>query len=435
MIEFVIAFINTRLEALNFFGEVKGLAELLQKEETVDGTPVTKIFPAIYCKGGDYKDVDDLSTYEEGLCYHRILSQSTEDGETEAVTACDKPLRQVTNMRLVALVPKKIFEDKNDNEFIDQKVLQNIKNAIFASNEDSIANTLKVDIVQIQVISNDTDRYAVFGEEFDEVRFNIGLEFILLSVDYDVAIEASQACFQNFDCDGLTPPVFCESTVIDANNPASPITLVNQETYTCLPSGGPTPSGHLYIRPALTGQKTSFRPRDDGNRNATGGYDFSGDPINPLTISQLDPANRLLLLNNNSFGNLNVWTNDLGGSVFDGSDGSTVNYSVNNYTGYGWSIIRKVGTWNVAIDDNTFATFTDMFVPNTNEMADIIDWFNATAMFNFAPFSNTGNHNLWTGTTAAFATTFVFSYRNVSYTVSFFNKGDSRDYYRTRKHF
>ncbi len=232
MIEFVIAFINGRLAALNFFEEVKGLAERLEKE--VEDDEGTQIFPAIYCDNGNYDYIDDLTQWENGLAYHRLLSEFTEPGEGEAVTACDKIFRKTFEMRLVALVPKSIFDAQNDDKYIDQKIINNIENAIFASNEPDIVNTLKVDVVSIQTNSSDADRYSVFGEEHENVKFNIGFEYAYVAVNYTVVIEATQSCFQNFDCDGLTAPVFCQATVNDANNPASPILLGNGETYECV---------------------------------------------------------------------------------------------------------------------------------------------------------------------------------------------------------
>lgn len=84
-------------------------------------------------------------------------------------------------------------------------------------------------------------------------------------------------------------------------------------------------------------------------------FDYSVVGITPI----LDPADETKLLTANFWGNLNRATNDLGGSVFDGSDGSTSGYLVDNYTGLGWYLQTPIvppTTWSDSSD--TIKTLT-----------------------------------------------------------------------------
>lgn len=213
----------------------------------------------------------------------------------------------------------------------------------------------------------------------------------------------------------------------------SSVILPAQTAMVCTPAG-PTPSGVAYCRPALTGQTISYNARDDGDRQQTGEYDFSADGQTPATVQRLDPASRLLLEFNNTFGNKTRFTNDMGGTVTNGSDGSTADYTVDNYTGYGWKISINVGVWTVALADNVFGSFTDMFIPNYNEIAMMADLENTDPM-NYAPFNSTANVPFPTGTTAFNSTTVNYSLDNNTGRMTTTAKTTFYVYFRTRKHF
>lgn len=188
-----------------------------------------------------------------------------------------------------------------------------------------------------------------------------------------------------------------------------------------------------YHRPSLTGETIDYGARSDGWRQQNGGYDFSSDPSSPASFAMLDPANRLLLLTNNSFGNKNRFTNDVGGSVYDGTGGSTVNYTIDHYTGYGWEIVLKAAPWTTALADNTFGGYTDMFVPNINEIELLITY--AGTWFNYAPFNFSLNSQIWTSTTLDSGATNAYYEVNINKNTVQAAKTIGFSYFRTRKHF
>lgn len=80
---------------------------------------------------------------------------------------------------------------------------------------------------------------------------------------------------------------------------------------------------------------------------------------------------RKTLAYDNEFGNTNQFTNSLGGSVYDGSDGSLIGYSIDHITGYGWYDGGLSSTdW---YDDLADALGTDF--GGSNATLGFTDWF------------------------------------------------------------
>ncbi len=109
-------------------------------------------------------------------------------------------------------------------------------------------------------------------------------------------------------------------------------------------------------------------------RSNTNYFDYNAQGLKVV----LDKTDETKLINLNFWGNLNRATNDLGGNVFDGSDGSTPNYLVDNFTGLGWYLNEAVGasvSWeNSAIAIQTFNAegFNDWRMPNAYDIRQII---------------------------------------------------------------
>lgn len=159
-----------------------------------------------------------------------------------------------------------------------------------------------------------------------------------------------------------------------------------------------------------------------------------------------DPNNFTKLLTKNAFDNLEKFTNDLGGSTYDGSGGETVDYTVNHYNGIGYLIKNQrdisggIGdaNWNDNID-NALAwvqgPYSDFFLPYFDALTDIAKRGTGTA-FNYAPFSVSTNLQYWTSTTAISPTTEAYVVNRLG-VVSDNGKGvtSSRNAFYCRKHF
>ena len=92
----------------------------------------------------------------------------------------------------------------------------------------------------------------------------------------------------------------------------------------------------------------------------------------------LDKTDEDLLLTLNAFGNYLRTTNDLGGSVYDGTDGSTTNYLIDHLTGMGWYLLETSPgntSWtDSAINLQTFTdgTYSDYRMPTAYDVRQIM---------------------------------------------------------------
>ena len=121
-------------------------------------------------------------------------------------------------------------------------------------------------------------------------------------------------------------------------------------------NGGLSSASISYVRYNGRFQTTQYLTNDlEWYKSNTTYFDYSVVGVTPL----LDPADETKLLTQNFWGNLNRATNDLGGTVFDGSDGSTSGYLVDNYTGLGWYLQTPINGAPSWIDSaNTIKTLT-----------------------------------------------------------------------------
>lgn len=126
-------------------------------------------------------------------------------------------------------------------------------------------------------------------------------------------------------------------------------------------------SGIAYQRPSLSGQTTSYATYDDAWHLANGSYDYT-PPANPEYIAELDTTaiNPFITLkNNNTFGDLNRFTDELGTQIYAND------YVIDHLTGLGWTKLRPfTGTYADALPySNTYTLlgFTDFRAPSYYE--------------------------------------------------------------------
>lgn len=175
--------------------------------------------------------------------------------------------------------------------------------------------------------------------------------------------------------------------------------IPSMEDVVCTPAV--TPSGIAYQRPVPTGSITSYRTGDDAYFFNLGQRDFIEPPY-PLSYALLDSfIDWYTLKNNNVFGNKNRFTNDLGGSVYNGSDGSTSFYMIDHLTGLAWDRQGKGSdTWNNHIDGGLAHSLgsytTGWFLPNRAELLTVADQSRPSNKV-FQWFSGSGTTNAyWT---------------------------------------
>ena len=121
-------------------------------------------------------------------------------------------------------------------------------------------------------------------------------------------------------------------------------------------SGGSASTTISYVRYDGRFQPTQYLLDDLAWYNTfTTFFNYAVVGVRPI----LDKTNERKLLTLNFWGNLDRATNDAGGVVFDGSDGSTPSYLVDNYTGLGWYLQSPIaGNANWADSNSTIQSLT-----------------------------------------------------------------------------
>ena len=146
-----------------------------------------------------------------------------------------------------------------------------------------------------------------------------------------------------------------------------------------------------------TGQTTSYRTGDDGDREEGRGVDFD------------------TLDFNNPFGDTNRFTDTAGGQNYDGTGGSENNVIVDwayhdqvaGTVQIWYNVVTASSNWNTAIDDSlslTVGSWSDWYLPNLMELLSIT-WYEIDTgnliLLNYAPFNIdvTGTTSrMWTST-------------------------------------
>ena len=428
MIEAIIALINSRFVTLDLFKDVRGLCEIIQSKE---GDSL-KSFPAEYCDG-EYKHIDFKSNWEDGISYHRQIGVNTEEDGEEGVTACDVEVIRTYPMRVVCLIPKDKFTNKNNNQFIDDKFATNIANSLKIVNSSVIAQTLKAETVSVDIVATQKDRYTVFEEEFTLPDGHVPkFEFAFFFVDYIITIAATQKCFENFDCDGFVVPEFCPVfvpvVITDINNPDSPVSRNSGTTYTCELGSGCTLEGAVpfidqfscvqlnenltqaqrdfiqHREAAVSGLTTSGRANDDGDLETGIGFTAPG----------VTDAKFFVLGCNNTFGQIRRFSDDVGDFYEDTTGNGVPNaknvataydnlYLIDHLTGMGWTL-EALGnaSWNDAVDGastyvHSILGFSDWRLPTPLEILGLFN-YELNTVLNWQPFGVAGVNSYWTGT-------------------------------------
>ena len=154
----------------------------------------------------------------------------------------------------------------------------------------------------------------------------------------------------------------------------------------------------IYQRPIPTSVYTSYLTADDGWHMQNGTYTYENKVGNLASIDYSAVGNIGRILSaNNSFGNLNRFTDEFGTQTFASG------YAIDHLTGLGWKIaIHGVGiNWANSISGAaalTFATYSDWRVPNYQEQ-DSLFIYNTANTMNYSPFNINTNQRLWSSTT------------------------------------
>lgn len=192
--------------------------------------------------------------------------------------------------------------------------------------------------------------------------------------------------------------------------------------------------GRGYEYPQSTDQQTSFRTGDDNDIERTVFGPVNRQAQTLKARNTLSGTNFLLLNNDNSFGNKDRLTDDVGGQTY-ASD-----LVIDNYTGLMWyRVLPATVPWNDAIDNALASTqggFSDWFLPSMNHYLSIFRLGAGVDIgYNYAPFNIGVTTSMWPGSTDPSPTTASLRMRGIIPPAISSAKTVSHSHMICRKHF
>ncbi len=381
MKETIIAYVNSLIEPLEHFSKVHGLAELIEDR---DGNSIA----SIYTHSGEYEPVNN-EDFDDGVLYHRDNGPWTQE-ETDTFAFPKLFYNRTFPFKLVGVVLKDIL--KEDDKYIDDKISENIVAQISAKTTASLATSLNAQSATVEITSVSTDRKDIQSTEWDNT-IKLDPKYLVISVEYNVVVTASKKCFEIFTCDEQTIANFNKCTVIDGINPASPIILMANQTYTCL-TAGVVPLAYSY---PFSNEPNTFGTGSDGfiEVNIIG-------PLRPTTQNVRINAlvNDTTLNGNNKHGNTSRFTDTLGTQIYANDIIQVHDIGLEFYR-----VVQPVANFSTFIIDalgtdfggnNSTLGLTNWFGPTSKQLVPLFD-YSLTAVLFYSPFNLAGN--LQTSTT------------------------------------
>jgi hypothetical protein len=320
--------------------------------------------------------------------------------------------RLLTGVSLIIVVADKTFKDYTSLDDTTSDTLQCCRD---------IHNTLKRSPRWRQILTVRSASVSRFIDKGDDM---ITGHILQLQADLKDSESYCNLPMGDYDFEGETDPLVpcAPSTIVNStatylqdvdsgatfqlpdvtniDTDGSPVVTPAQTPFVCS-----TPTGIAYRNIRGTGQWTSYRVGDEGYHAQLGTYQRSFTGVK-TELDYSTSAFFLTMLNNNAFGNKSRFTNDLGGAVTDGSDGSTALYVVDHDTGLGWDIeLQGSGNWNASIDyanSRTVGIYNDFRQPSLQEVDSITDSSRPVNVHDYPPFNIT--LAFYTGTTFAAST-------------------------------
>lgn len=199
MIDLIIPFLNQKVTATNYFVQVLGFANRIEREALV--------YPAIYTKN-EFKRID-LDAFGS-VSYWRL------NGD---VSYSDKPSETVVGKEYTATIPLKfvgfIKKDKTHNDaFFATKIINGII-GITTTNSTPLIEALKALTLTINARKYDADPIKVAAGEYENIPFEPRYDYSMFSIDYEITIVSNENCFNDI-CDTITEVKCGKVRIVDA---------------------------------------------------------------------------------------------------------------------------------------------------------------------------------------------------------------------------
>ena len=172
---------------------------LSTRHETVKNGK-TQSYPAFYNTKGELTPLTNIDG-TNGLIYHKKTGSASSAISDTKLAACSVFYQREYPMQIIAFFPKNILNV--DNNYIEEKVFENISNAIQANNPKPLRAALKALNITISTKNFSSDRQQILDSEIKNYDLKLPTEWAVISIDYTVTIEASERCFEQWACNDV----------------------------------------------------------------------------------------------------------------------------------------------------------------------------------------------------------------------------------------
>jgi hypothetical protein len=184
MLEKIITYLNTKLEATNYFEKVFELAELVANSSG-------KTTPKAYCTKSNWEEVTKPDKYN-GLAYWRKAGNVSIDNSVESFPACGFEMTVSYPMKFVAFVPKEKLQ--KDDCYSDDRIAETIIKTLTIS-DSTLKKQIGAKLCEITATNYITDNKVILNEEYEGVDFkNIKYKYSYLSVSFNFKLIINKSC-------------------------------------------------------------------------------------------------------------------------------------------------------------------------------------------------------------------------------------------------
>ena len=196
MLELIIKDINAKVDELRIFDKIHSLCHQVQRNtidtETGEVTDTMATFPACYLQDGEFSHVDFDNL--KSVFYSRRDGNVTIVENEEYELGCEIGLVHTFPLRMVGL----IFQCFDDDNFRDEKMVENVIHAIHQFDNRLICQKMSFDSIRVKINGYSTDRYNVIADEFQNINIKVPFESVIFSIDAEIIIETDNNCWVNF---------------------------------------------------------------------------------------------------------------------------------------------------------------------------------------------------------------------------------------------
>lgn len=194
MIDKVITYINTQISDLNIFKDVKGLCEFVEQEESSEYSTTIIKFPAYYNGKGQLLNVTDYD-FRNGVIFHLKNGDVTSE-QLESMRSETKFLKYTFPIKLVCMHLKQTIDD---SAYTPDKFGLNLMSKVNQLSINPLRSILKANKIYVNANSYTTDKDAL-DDIFQNVEIVFRQELVIVTLDYQIFVEAYQKCFNPYTC-------------------------------------------------------------------------------------------------------------------------------------------------------------------------------------------------------------------------------------------